>query len=377
MTHQEVFDEFIRLARQERQNMILKFNERTSCLRDMVTALREDINRKNLTKIRFDQIRKALEQRSPNDSRKYQNALNYVSSNWPNWSKGIVAMPNMGSIAAQAKDKMQARETRVVQKRTSRLAYTMTGGSNMNIDMPLRYNLRTTGIGRQDWEVLVSLPIKVHQGADAKAFWSTKYSAASFDVTAHGSKRLVEGAAADASVITRWTRNINDWWGKAAVIHHPRIGPESYYRLKFEFLFTDDSSIACAEICAVKTSGEARTTNPKGTIDALRWGVEDTGPGGGICHEVGHFIGCPDEYYTITYNGVTRAWGNGYQNVPNIGVMNNPNQRPLARHYRNMGQELARHFSFDPNDAFIILDTTLSLNDPKQRKHKLSGHIWD
>jgi len=57
--------------------------------------------------------------------------------------------------------------------------------------------------------------------------------------------------------------------------------------------------------------------------------------------------------------------------------MNNPDKKPLARHYRRMGQELARQFGFDPNQASIILNVGLSLNNAAQQRHKLSGHIWD
>ena len=278
---------------------------------------------------------------------------------------------------AQIMSAVSARENRAVKKITANLVFIMTGGTDLNVNMPLRYNLVRTGRGEQDAEILVQLPIKVHQGDDAKAYWiSQKYPPADFDVTVHhGKKPGVQGATANQAVLARWTQAINEWWGRAAVIHHPSAGREKYYRLKFEFSFTDDSAKACKEVCCVKTTGEAATVNKNGTIDAVRWGVDDQGPGGPICHEVGHFLGCPDEYFTITYASRTKSWGNGYQ--PDKGVMNNPNTRPLARHYRKMGQELAHQFGFNPDEASIILETTLSLDNKKQQKHKLSGHIWD
>jgi len=306
-------------------------------------------------------------------AQKYEAALNWLYSKVPELEDAVLGARLNRLISAKA----QARENRVVIKRNKQLRYAMSGSTNYNFELALKYNLRTTGIGRQDWEVLVSMPIKVYQGASAKTFWSTKYDPDLFDITTHGRQRLVQGDSADSNVIKKWTNNINDWWGKAAVIHHPSNGRETYYRLKFEFVFTDDASKACAEICAVRTTGQAATTNPSGTIDALRWGVNDTGPGGGICHEVGHFIGNPDEYFTITYEGRTINWGQGYRTDKQLGVMNNPNQRPQARHYRNMGQELANHFNFNPAEASIILDTTLGIDNPNQRRHRLSGHIWD
>lgn len=82
MAKQQLFDEFIQLASNERQHKFLKFNERTSCLRDVVAVLREDIKRPSLTKQRFDILRRALEQRSPKDSIKYKKALDFVALNW-------------------------------------------------------------------------------------------------------------------------------------------------------------------------------------------------------------------------------------------------------------------------------------------------------
>jgi hypothetical protein len=294
-------------------------------------------------------------------------------ANPPGDNSRMVSNAQLATIIAA----VAARETRATAKRTANLVFQMTGGTDLNINMPLRYNLLQTGRGLQDAEILVQLPILVHQGAAAKTYWiSEGYVADDFDLTTHGGKQpLVEGATANGDVLARWTETINSWWGRAAVIHHPVGGREKYYRLKFEFSFTDDPSKACKQIACVKTTGAAAGLNPNGTIDAVRWGADDTGPGGPICHEVGHFLGCPDEYFTVTYEGRTRSWGNGYQ--PDKGVMNNPNTRPLARHYRKMGQELANQFGFDPNEASIILDVTLGLNNPNQRKHQLAGHIWD
>jgi len=187
-------------------------------------------------------------------------------------------------IASQAATKFGVRDNRVVVKKTERLVFTMTGPTNMNVDMELRYNFRKIGVGKQDAEILVTLPIKVHQGTAAKQYWqSLGYSADSFDKTVHGGgKPGVTGATANETVLKTWTKTINDWWGNAAVIHHPpaavqagqpswvkqQTAEQSYYRLKFEFTFTDDSSKACKEVCCVQTAGEAATVNPSGTIDA-------------------------------------------------------------------------------------------------------------
>lgn len=53
------------------------------------------------------------------------------------------------------------------------------------------------------------------------------------------------------------------------------------------------------------------------------WGNTDTTA---INHEMGHILGALDEYYTV--DGT--AWGQPFQN--GAGIMNNPNEAPLARH---------------------------------------------
>ncbi|MFC1540207.1 hypothetical protein ACFL41_01805 [Gemmatimonadota bacterium] len=60
------------------------------------------------------------------------------------------------------------------------------------------------------------------------------------------------------------------------------------------------------------------------TTNMGNWGDSDTVS---ICHEMGHMLGARDEYYTV--DGV--AWGLPFQN--GAGIMNNPNEAPLDRHY--------------------------------------------
>lgn len=85
MTHQEVFDQFINKAQIARTGYIFIFKEQSSCLRPMVEALRMDIINKKMTKDEFVRIRRTLEFKSPKDSKKYKDALDYVESNWPHF----------------------------------------------------------------------------------------------------------------------------------------------------------------------------------------------------------------------------------------------------------------------------------------------------
>ncbi len=59
------------------------------------------------------------------------------------------------------------------------------------------------------------------------------------------------------------------------------------------------------------------------TTNMTNWGNTDTTA---INHEMGHMLGAKDEYYTV--DGT--AWGLPWQN--GAGIMNNPNETPLARH---------------------------------------------
>ena len=60
------------------------------------------------------------------------------------------------------------------------------------------------------------------------------------------------------------------------------------------------------------------------TTNMGNWGRNDTTA---ISHEFGHMLGALDEYYTV--DGT--AWGLPFQ--VGAGIMNNPNEGPLARHY--------------------------------------------
>jgi hypothetical protein len=60
------------------------------------------------------------------------------------------------------------------------------------------------------------------------------------------------------------------------------------------------------------------------TTNMTNWGNTDTTA---INHEMGHMLGAKDEYYTV--DGT--AWGSPFQS--GAGIMNNPSEAPLARHF--------------------------------------------
>lgn len=76
---------------------------------------------------------------------------------------------------------------------------------------------------------------------------------------------------------------------------------------------------------AFVTSGEDQVVNVgDSTTNMGNWGRNDTTA---VTHEFGHMLGALDEYYTV--DGTD--WGSPFQ--PGAGIMNNPNEGPLARHY--------------------------------------------
>jgi hypothetical protein len=73
------------------------------------------------------------------------------------------------------------------------------------------------------------------------------------------------------------------------------------------------------------TSGEDQVVNVGNTTTNMgNWGRNDTTA---VSHEFGHMLGALDEYYTV--DGTN--WGMPFQ--AGAGIMNNPNEGPLARHY--------------------------------------------
>ena len=72
-------------------------------------------------------------------------------------------------------------------------------------------------------------------------------------------------------------------------------------------------------------SGEDQVVNVGNTTTNMgNWGRNDTTA---VSHEFGHMLGALDEYYTV--DGT--AWGQPWQ--VGAGIMNNPNEGPLARHF--------------------------------------------
>lgn len=259
--------------------------------------------------------------------------------------------------------------------------------------LPVKYRFWESGRGLQDREITIEIPIYVHGPATGLGFWTGKgWPADDFTKTVHqGKKPGVAAVAITEEVKKKWSAKINAAWGKAAIrwtttttetktllgrsVSH-QVATERFYNFRFEFRFVDDPADAAAQVVCTQTSGEARGVNPTGTIDAVRWGLEDVDPNtlGPICHEVGHLIGNPDEYYTITFKGQTRVWGDGYQTGDGIGVMNNPDKKPLVRNYQYMAAKIADQLGINKAEADCLLDVITPGTTPKRN---LNLAIWD
>lgn len=89
----------------------------------------------------------------------------------------------------------------------------------------------------------------------------------------------------------------------------------------------------------VKQDKSATVGTAVGTPHMGQWGADDRVA---VVHEFGHMIGCPDEYYTQTYNG-TALPASVYDQVPftTSSIMNNtgPEGRIFPRHYEVIRQQ--------------------------------------
>ena len=275
---------------------------------------------------------------------------------------------------AMARHQERAKANATVNKR---LIFKMTppGGASYDFDMPIKYECWKSGLSKQDLEITIKIPVKVYSGTDALQYWKDKgYAENDFSKTVHGGKLPgVQGATFSDDVRKKWSAKVNKCWGKAGVIWEKPSGEVVKYGLRFEFVIVDNIDDAAAGVACVSTTGQAHTINPTGTIDAVRWGVNDTDPDslGPICHEVGHLIGNPDEYFTIVYKGQTRNWGAGYQ--PGMGIMNNPDNPPLIRNYKPLALELANAFNIPLHQAYVV-ENLVTLHTCA--KHRLNAHIW-
>jgi predicted double-glycine peptidase len=84
MSNQTVLNQFITDVTNVRRSLkyLTRFNEKTSCLRNLIPELRRDTTANRLTSRDFARMRNDLERHSPKSSKKYQTALNTLSSNW-------------------------------------------------------------------------------------------------------------------------------------------------------------------------------------------------------------------------------------------------------------------------------------------------------
>jgi len=253
-------------------------------------------------------------------------------------------------------------------------------------NLPVKYRFWVSDRSKQSKEVTIEIPIMVHGAATGQKYWTDKgWSAESFGRTVHPVRQPPASSGEPGVTAVNitddakkaWSAKINKCWGKAGVLWNGAAG-QALITLKFQFRFVDDPAKAAAEVICVKTTGAASAAVPTGTIDAVRWGIDDVDPNtrGPICHEVGHLIGNPDEYFTITFEGQKKVWGPGYQNGAQFGIMNNPNNPPLVRNYRYMAQQLADKLvpPIPRSEADLLLDIAMPSTTPKRN---LALALWD
>jgi hypothetical protein len=292
MTHEQVLQEFIRKAANVRTSYIFAFNEKSSCLRPIIEALRTDTHNKSMKLTQFGLIRTTLEHKSPADSAKYKEALDWVQANWPNWA-GMAGpkKPDLQGLAQamalrQAKAVADFHDVSFVAKQTQNYN---DGVGVRNFEWKVRFRLT---------EMPTILQVKVIV-------------------------KLVSAVAITGAFKERWQRQILSSWNNRAFLVVPTSGIPNQKRLAvvFDIEWKDDTYASPAYVVTV-VQPAALPAHPKfvktgvsqweekapvivsgsqvGTPHMGQWGADDETA---VVHEFGHMIGLPDEYMTLTYNG--------------------------------------------------------------------------
>ena len=87
-----------------------------------------------------------------------------------------------------------------------------------------------------------------------------------------------------------------------------------------------------------------------GTTSMVEWGEKDTVD---VTHEFGHMLGNPEDYFTT--NGVDHTHGGkrmGFRDKGG-GILNNPSEDPLAKHYETIRSEAAKALALPSSSVRI------------------------
>jgi hypothetical protein len=189
--------------------------------------------------------------------------------------------------------------------------------------------------------------------------------------------KLAESSAIAGDYKARWKRQIASSWN-GAVLTIPGTGGAKARTLSvnFELEWKASSHTGPAYLVNVHQppprpaeaeyhrvgTGQWQATerrvlvgNEVGTPNMAHWGADDEAA---IVHEFGHMLGCPDEYYTVSYNGMPVNPGI-YDQTPftTDSIMNNtgPKGRILPRHYALIREQYELWQGLSPGSTRITL----------------------
>lgn len=227
----------------------------------------------------------------------------------------------VGAVAQMAKARqhnIEAKSTTVHVTVSQQLDY-QDGNGNVNFQWDVRFKMTEAPT-----ELMVTVYLKTPTSgvitADFKTLWSTQIGSAwsgptlNIPIPSSGMKRL------RIHFYLEWCDP--EYIGSAytILVHQPPPLPAQHDYVK------QGSGWA-------KQVKQATVGSNVGTPHMGQWGAVD---GVGVVHEFGHMIGCPDEYYTKTYNGALLP-ADIYDQAPftTDSIMNNTGSegRIFARHY--------------------------------------------
>ncbi|MFN8394372.1 MAG: hypothetical protein U0176_06840 [Bacteroidia bacterium] len=152
--------------------------------------------------------------------------------------------------------------------------------------------------------------------------------------------RLRLCSKADAKTKAAWKKAVEEKWGGKFKLEVDKGGGSTKtYDIAMMVDWVDKPEDAHYDITANKKDATAggRAGNG-GTTSMTGWGTDDTVD---ITHEVGHMLGSVEDYFTT--NGVDNTNGGkkkGFRDKGG-GIMNNPSEDPLSKHYDTIRKEAA------------------------------------
>jgi hypothetical protein len=276
------------------------------------------------------------------------NALAYTSGN------NIVFNSGQYSPESDSGKKLMAHElTHVVQQQASVNLKSIQKAPLTNTQPP-----PSTEVNQKETETISNAP-SPYAAWNNTFTWDSKfqvvYNLAAKRVTIVSRLYSTAPDSAKAS----WKNAIESRWGKGQFNMEVWEGCEpKVFPIDVDIQWVTDPAKAHYTITAGNPGGaQGGTYGVGGTNSMTDWGTANATD---VPHEYGHMLGNPEEYFTT--NGVDYTSGgtkSGFRDSHG-GIMNNPDEAPLPRHYELVRTGFAKMMPYDlsrvrvvPNGAYI------------------------